>query len=405
MKKQLLLLAMFLLPLVLCAHNIEAQSAEGVTIYYNYINNATELEVTYGWYSYFDGDNYQGNVVIPEEVTCMNRTLKVTRIGNYAFYRSSGLTSVTIPNSVTSIGNMAFQDCSGLTSVTIGTSVTSIGSMAFSGCSKLTSITIPNSVTTIGISAFEGCSGLTSVTIPNSVTSIGDFAFKDCSGLTSITIPESMTEISRETFSGCSGLTSVAIPNSISYIGSHAFYKCSNLPSITIPISVTNIGKMAFANCSGLTSIVIPNSVKKIGDGAFYECSNITSVTIGSSVTEIGKRAFYWWANNITIISLIEKPFGIDGGNSANSPFGPTTYKNSTLYVPIGTKQLYQHSRGWWDFQNIVEGIPTGIEAVTDSKQEPVSYYSLDGRKIDSPKSGTVVVKKQGNRMKKVLIK
>ena len=361
-------------------YDIIVKNADGINIYYKYINDGKELEVT------FDGDayrsNYCGNIVIPEEISYENNTLKVTSIGKDAFHDRSSMTSVTIPNSVTSIG-----------------------SKAFSGCSKLTSITIPNSVTTIGISAFEGCSGLTSVTIPNSVTNIWDFAFKDCSGLTSITIPESMTKISSETFSGCSGLTSVAIPNSISYIGSHAFYKCSNLPSITIPISVTNIGKMAFANCSGLTSIVIPNSVEKIGDGAFYECSNITSVTIGSSVTEIGKRAFYWWAKNITIISLIEKPFGIDGDNSANMVFGPTTYKNSTLYVPIGTKQLYQYSRGWRDFQNIVEGIPAGIEAVTDSKQEPVSYYSLDGRKIDSPKSGTVVVKKQGKRMKKVLIK
>ena len=361
-------------------YDIIVKNADGINIYYKYINDGKELEVT------FDGDayrsNYCGNIVIPEEISYENNTLKVTSIGKDAFHDRSSMTSVTIPNSVTSIG-----------------------SKAFSGCSKLTSITIPNSVTTIGTSAFEGCSGLTSVTIPNGVTTIGDFAFKDCSGLTSITIPESMTEISRETFSSCSGLTSVAIPNSISYIGSHAFYKCSNLPSITIPNSVTNIGEMAFANCSGLTSIVIPNSVEKIGDGAFYECSNITSVTIGSSVTEIGKRAFYWWAKNITIISLIEKPFGIDGDNSANMVFGPTTYKNSTLYVPIGTKQLYQYSRGWRDFQNIVEGIPTGIEAVTDSKQEPVSYYSLDGRKIDSPKSGTVVVKKQGNRMKKVLIK
>jgi hypothetical protein len=361
-------------------YDIIVKNADGINIYYKYINDGKELEVT------FDGDayrsNYCGNIVIPEEISYENNTLKVTSIGKDAFHDRSSMTSVTIPNSVTSIG-----------------------SKAFSGCSKLTSITIPNSVTTIGTSAFEGCSGLTSVTIPNGVTTIGDFAFKDCSGLTSITIPESMTKISRETFSGCSGLTSVAIPNSISYIGSHAFYKCSNLPSITIPNSVTNIGEMAFANCSGLISIVIPNSVEKIGDGAFYECSNITSVTIGSSVTEIGERAFYWWAKNITIISLIEKPFGIDGDNSANMVFGPTTYKNSTLYVPIGTKQLYQYSRGWRDFQNIVEGIPTGIEAVTDSKQEPVSYYSLDGRKIDSPKSGTVVVKKQGNRMKKVLIK
>ena len=29
------------------AHDIEVQNGDGVTIYYNYINNATELEVTY----------------------------------------------------------------------------------------------------------------------------------------------------------------------------------------------------------------------------------------------------------------------------------------------------------------------------------------------------------------------
>ena len=112
MKKQLLLFAMILLPLVASAHDIEVQNADGVTIYYNYINDSTELEVTFrgrGFDSY--SNEYQGNVVIPEEVTFMNRTRKVTSIGCWAFFRCSGLTSVTIPNSVTSIGNDAFYDC------------------------------------------------------------------------------------------------------------------------------------------------------------------------------------------------------------------------------------------------------------------------------------------------------
>ena len=161
MKKQLLLLAMILLPLVTSAHDIEVKNADGVTIYYNYINNGTELEVSFRGSRYDSySDEYQGNVVIPEEVTYMNRTHKVTNIGDWAFYNCKSLTSITIPNSVTSIGESAFYRCSGLTSVTI-----------------------PNSVTSIGESAFYGCSGLASVTIPNSVTSIEESAFRDCSGL------------------------------------------------------------------------------------------------------------------------------------------------------------------------------------------------------------------------------
>ena len=179
MKKQVLFTILAMLVSVSAfSHDIEVANADGVTIYYNYTNDGTELAVTYRGSSYSSYSNeYQGSVVIPEEVTYMNRTRKVTSIGGWAFYECSRLTSVTIPNSVTSIGGSAFSSCSGLTSVTIPNSVTSIGNYAFSGCSGLTSVTIPNSVTSIGSAAFYYCSGLTSVTIGSGVTSIGSSAF------------------------------------------------------------------------------------------------------------------------------------------------------------------------------------------------------------------------------------
>ena len=132
------------------AYDIAVENEDKVTIYYNYINDGTELEVTYG--NDVNTPSYSGEVVIPSEVIGH----KVTSIGNHALYGCSSLTSVTIPNSVTDIGNYAFAFCSGLTSVTIPNSVTSIGESAFCECSSLTSITIPNSVTVIGIGAFEG---------------------------------------------------------------------------------------------------------------------------------------------------------------------------------------------------------------------------------------------------------
>ena len=125
------------------------------------------------------------------------------KLGDYAFWGCSGLTSLTLPSGVTSIGRNAFDGCSGLTSMTIPSSVTSIGGAAFGGCSGLTSLTIPSGVTEIGDEAFSGCSGLTSLSLPSSVTSIDDGAFEGCSGLTSLTIPSSVTSIGDWAFYWC----------------------------------------------------------------------------------------------------------------------------------------------------------------------------------------------------------
>ena len=321
------------------------------------------------------------------------------KLGDYAFYGCSGLTSLTIPSSVTSIGASAFEGCNDLTSLVIPSGVTSIGDKAFHGCCGLTSLVIPSGVTSIGDKAFHGCSGLISLTIPSSVTSIGWSAFSGCSGLTSLTIPSSVTMISGEVFSGCSGLTSLVIPSSVTLISRSAFSGCSALTSLTIPSSVTSIGPSAFEGCSGLTSLTISSSVTSIGGSAFAGCSGLTSLTIPSCVTSIGGGAFYG-CSGLTSIYVYTKKLPELGYNVFNG----CDAKNCTVYVPKGTYDAYKSSEFGY-FENIVEFDATGIDKVTTSTNaKEVSRYSANGQRLSAPAKGLNIVKYSDGSVKKVVV-
>ena len=331
-----------------------------------------------------------GSLILPSSVVYSVNTYVVIKISERAFYRSNGLTSITIPSTITTFEAMAFYGCSGLTSVyytgdiagwcgidfdesesnpiryahklyindtlvtnlVVPNSVTEIKQYSFYGATCLTSLTIPNSVTSIGGSAFYGCSGLTgSLTIPNSVTSIGYGAFYGCSGFTgSLTIPNSVTSISSDAFRGCSGLTSLTIPNSVTSIGDYAFMNCSGLTSLTIPNSVTSIDASAFMNCSGLTgSLTIPNSVTSIGSYAFYGCSGLTSLTIPNSVTSIGYDAFDGCSGLTEIHSLNPNPPTLQSSSFFNVP------RNIPVYIPCGSLSAYSSDQYWSTFTNLIE--------------------------------------------------
>ena len=354
-----------------------------------------------------------GQVTIPSTAN----GYKVISIGNLAFSGCTELTSVIIPDGVESISSQAFYFCGQLADVSIPNSVTSIGSGAFQDCAKLTSITIPNSVTSIGEMAFSG-SGLTSITIPHSVTKIEGYTFQACRGLTTVTIPSTIAEIDGSAFRLCTGLTSIeveegntrfasqddvlftkdmttlvcypagradpsyTIPNSVTQIGTQSFAYCLNLTSMDFPSSLQSIGWSAFTGCSSLASVTFPNSLTWINMYAFQDCSSLSSITIPGSVNHLSEMAF----NGCTGLKEItfEKCLGIDAlliGNCTgvervviydDNPVavsdkafwldwdGPMT--TATLYVPFGTKALYEATDGWSQFQNIVEMEPVDIE-------------------------------------------
>ena len=354
-------------------YDLAVEYTDGKTIYYNYTHEGEELAVTcLNDVAPFNEHAYEGNVVIPDEVKCNDKTLKVTSIGEFAFAGCSALSAVTIPNSVTEIGQMAFQSCKNLSSLNIPNRLASIGMLAFWECSSLTTVVIPGSVTSIGGGAFYDCSSLESVTIEYGVTCIEEDVFQGCKRLLSLTIPNSVTTIKQGAFCNCEALTSISISESVTIIDNHVFQGCSSLKSLIIPNSVTKIEAYAFNGCESITSIIIPDKVTEICRYAFLDCRNLKFVKIGSSVKDISVCAFDGCPNISTIVSLIENPCFITESSSNNRTFDTNTFNNATLYVPVGSKDKYKSTIGWNDFVTIVEGDGSGSSGVEQEIEKPL---------------------------------
>ena len=249
------------LPLVVSAYDIEVINDDDVRICYKWINDQTELEVTFTGVS-FGANFYSGNIVIPESVIYKGNSYNVTSIGTRAF-RISNVSSVSIPNTVTKISDSAFENCLSLTSVNIPNSVTSIGQSAFYGCEKLTSITIPDGVTIIKDNTFAMCKKLSSINFGDSVESIGSSAFY-----------------------GCESLTSLVIPNTVSYIGFGAFGNCSGLQTLTFGSGLKSICTSSFYGNEILTDVYcLAEEVPEVITNSYYKIYKMFENTVYENAT------------------------------------------------------------------------------------------------------------------------
>ena len=365
----------------------------------------------------------------------------VRYIGYDVFSDCTALTNIVIPGNVSSIGGRAFYGCSGLANVVIGNSVASIGDYAFSGCSvlktviNLSRLTLSKGSTDYGLVAYYADNVINApngyvdgdyvwaivseentlcrylgnekeLVLPGSCNgenyAIGNSAFYNCIGLTSIEIPNSVTSIGNYAFKGCTGLKEVHINDLSAWCGinfgsndANPLYYARNLylngemvTDLEIPDGVTSIENYAFINCTGLTNVVVSDGIDVIGESAFSGCSNVETVYISNTIYSIGNNAFAG-CNKIYDIKVgAKKPIG---GNE--NIFASTVYDNATLYIPGGTKSLYEKRVPWNKFFYIKEMDFTGIDELKgeDVKLKGVCY-DLSGRAVENPTNGIYII-------------
>lgn len=135
---------------------------------------------------------------------------------------------------------------------------TKIRDYAFYQSSKLGSIKLPDGVTNIEGYAFEYDKSLTLLKLPKELIKIGSAAFRGCTGLILTELPEKMVNIYSGTFQGCNSLVTMSFRKGIKNIYTHAFYSCKNLETVTFDGTPEFIDGSAFKACTNLTTINVP---------------------------------------------------------------------------------------------------------------------------------------------------
>ena len=308
----------------------------------------------------------------------------IKEIGEKAFY-GSGIVSIDIPEGVEEISESAFDVCESLKKVILPNSIKIIRHRAFYYCEKLEEINFPEGLEKIESSAFTR-SSLKEIILPNSLTSLEIGVFPGCISLKKVVLGSGLITLSSSTFSGCSSLTSLRIPSNITYMYNDCLTNCTEMDSLIFddgdePISFIrgNVGNAVFAP---IKYLYLGRKIEYGFSNYPFDLDSLKDVSFGST-----------YSDNFNIVTMTPNIERITSHNSAPSPideFPARVYANITLYVPVGSKVVYENTEGWKKFFNIIEDPSLGTGSSGDVKicEAPTIHYSNKKLYIQSNTDG-----------------
>ena len=313
-------------------------------------------------------DSMSGIIDIPSTITFSGKVFTVSGIKSL---QNSKIESVIIPYSIVEIGDFAFRKSS-ITKLVIPDNVKTIGSGAFSGCVELTNIEISKNVSVLNQSLFSGCYKLQHVKW-NSNTKDGTIrggAFYDCTSLKSFYIPSGVSPIGQSfdganwqntsIFKNCTSLDSLIIEDGENTPFTFAFFEFEECK-----IKYLYLGRpfhyyhhnsgdgFRWLQLAYVEDLVIGDNITELpywppiyGRESEINNSNLKTLILGASLQKVPSFASNTRLEYIKIRNIY--PPQAEGFSNYN-------YINTILYVPKGTKSVYESSDIWKNFWNIQE--------------------------------------------------
>lgn len=355
-------------------------------------------------------------------------------IGGYNFYYCNQLKSLTIPEGVETMTSHAIVDCAQLEEVSFPSTMTNFGfQFGYTRNLKTVKVAKGNPkydsrdncnavIETATNTLLRACSG---TTIPNTIETIEEYSFSYLTlAYDDVYLPESVKRIKGshfctfknlyvkdwETFceinyregpyrdwymnplsyenlyidnqlvegdivfpntvKGCdllrdySKVESIHIPSSFEYV-TECMFRGSSVKTVTFDEGAIEIGEEAFKDCKLLTKVQLPSTIREIGLKAFSGCNVLKSFRIPANVQKMDENVFAECPSLAVVVLEGNEPPVI-----SDNTFSNDTYSNATLYVPSGTKSLYEQTTGWKNFKMIVDD---------EEPNEDMNFFFEDG--------------------------
>ncbi|MBQ9705488.1 MAG: leucine-rich repeat protein, partial [Paludibacteraceae bacterium] len=213
---------------------------------------------------------------------------KITKIDDYAFYKSAVSVDIYDLPKLTEIGKYAFAE-SGITSFAAGYQGKANANTDYRTCNL-------EKLTTIGENAFKDCSKLTKVGFPYSLKTIGKDAFSGCPVTSIIWAPADYSYANPLTNAGIDKTKITSADIATATVVPDEFLMGAPIKTLAISSYVEKLGKSAFAETANLDSVYINTPLNKQestkdAEGPFYH-SAVKKAQFGKMATKVAENLF-----------------------------------------------------------------------------------------------------------------